>query len=91
MATRVRWSKDPNAGNPFAVTYGLNGTTTNPADMGYPQANLSGLFSTIGTATGSSARIDRNFEFSTMSPISTEVYLHLRRLFFPSLVQSGFS
>jgi hypothetical protein len=55
--------KDPNAANPFAATYGLNGTTTNPADMGYPQANLSGLFSTIGTATGFNTRIDRNFEF----------------------------
>jgi hypothetical protein len=55
--------KDPNAGNPFAATYGLNGTTTNPADMGYPQINLSGLFSTIGTATGFNTRIDRDFEF----------------------------
>jgi hypothetical protein len=55
--------KDPNAGNPFAATYGLNGTTTNPADMGYPQANLSGLFSTIGTATGFNTRIDRSLEF----------------------------
>jgi hypothetical protein len=54
---------DPNAGNPFAATYGLNGTTTNPADMGYPQVNLSGLFSTIGTATGFNTRIDRDFEF----------------------------
>ena len=36
---------DPNAGNPFAATYGLNGTTTNPADMGYPQVNLSGSVS----------------------------------------------
>jgi hypothetical protein len=55
--------KDPNVGNPFAATYGLNGTTTNPADMGYPQVNLSGLFSTIGTATGFNTRIDRDFEF----------------------------
>ncbi len=55
--------KDPNAGNPFAATYGLKGTTTNPADMGYPQINLSGLFSTIGTATGFNTRIDRDFEF----------------------------
>src|ERR1700729_3163619 len=31
--------------------------------MGYPPANLSGLFSTIGTATGFNTRIDRNFEF----------------------------
>lgn len=54
--------KDPNAGNPFASTYGLSGTTTNPADMGYPQVNLSGLFSTIGTATGFNTRVDQDFE-----------------------------
>ena len=54
--------KDPNAGNPFASTYGLTGTATKPADAGYPQVNLSGLFSTIGTATGFNTRIDRDFE-----------------------------
>lgn len=55
--------KDPNAGNPFATTYGLAGTATNSADMGYPQANLSGVFTTIGTATGFNTRTDRDFEF----------------------------
>ena len=55
--------KDPNVGNPFATTYGLGGTTADAADMGYPQANLSGVFSTIGTATGFNTRIDRDFEF----------------------------
>lgn len=54
--------KDPNTGNPFAANFGLSGTTANPADMGYPQANLSGLFSTIGTAAGFNTRIDRDFE-----------------------------
>lgn len=55
--------EDPNAGNPFAATFGLSGTTTNPADVGYPQVNLSGLFSTIGTATGFNTRVDRDYEF----------------------------
>lgn len=54
---------DPNAGNTFAARNGLLGTTTNPADMGYPQVNLSGVFSTIGTATGFNTRVDRNSEF----------------------------
>lgn len=54
---------DPNAGNPFAAQNGLLGTTTNPADMGYPQVNLSGVFSAIGTAAGFNTRIDRNYEF----------------------------
>jgi Carboxypeptidase regulatory-like domain len=54
--------EDPNVGNPFAAIYGLAGTTTNPADVGYPQANLSGLFSTIGTATGFNLRTDKDFE-----------------------------
>jgi hypothetical protein len=54
---------DPNAGNSFAAQNGLLGTTTNPADMGYPQVNLSGVFTTIGTAAGFNTRVDRNFEF----------------------------
>ena len=54
---------DPNAGNPFASQLGLLGLTQNPADMGYPQVNLSGVFSTIGTAAGFTTRIDRNYEF----------------------------
>jgi len=54
---------DPNAGNTFAARNGLLGTTTNPADMGYPQVSLSGVFSTIGTAVGFNTRVDRNFEF----------------------------
>ena len=55
--------EDPNAGNPFAAIYGLDGTTANPADMGYPQVNLSSLFTTIGTAAGFATRVDRDFEF----------------------------
>ena len=54
---------DPNAGNPFAAKYGLQGATPNSADFGYPQVSLNGLFSTIGTAAGFTSRIDRNFEF----------------------------
>ncbi len=54
---------DPNGGNPFASTYGLLGTTQYAGDMGYPQVNLSGVFSTIGTAAGFTTRVDRNYEF----------------------------
>lgn len=54
---------DPNAGNPFAAQYGLQGTTANPADMGYPQISLSNAFTTMGSATGFNSRIDTNFEF----------------------------
>jgi len=53
---------DPNAGTPFASQYGLLGTTTNPADMGYPQVSLSNAFTTLGSATGFSSRTDRNYE-----------------------------
>lgn len=56
--------KDPNAGNPSASSYGLRGTTSNLADVGYPQVSLSGLFSTIGTATGFNTRVDHNFEIT---------------------------
>jgi Carboxypeptidase regulatory-like domain len=53
---------DPNAGTPFASQYGLQGTTTNPGDMGYPQISLSNTFTTMGSATGFSSRTDRDFE-----------------------------
>jgi len=53
---------DPNAGTPFASQYGLQGTTTNPSDMGYPQVSLSNTFTNMGSATGFSSRTDRNFE-----------------------------
>ena len=54
---------DPNAGNIFAAQYGLQGTTTNPGDFGYPQVSLSNAFTTIGDATGFTSRVDRDFEF----------------------------
>jgi len=53
---------DPNAGTPFASQYGLEGTTNNPGDKGYPQISLSNTFTTIGSATGFSSRMDRDFE-----------------------------
>jgi Carboxypeptidase regulatory-like domain len=53
---------NPNAGNPFASQYGLQGTTPNPADMGYPQVSLSNTFSTMGDAAGFTTRVDRDFE-----------------------------
>jgi hypothetical protein len=65
---RFGWMKvsggqgDPNAGNPFATTYGLKGTTPNPADQGYPQVNLSNEFTTLGSPTGFTSRVDRDFE-----------------------------
>ena len=55
--------KDPNAGNNFAQQYGLAGTTTNPADFGFPQVSLSNSFTTIGDPTGFASRLDRDFEF----------------------------
>ncbi len=53
---------DPNAGNNFASQYGLQGTTTNPGDFGYPQVSLSNAFTTMGDATGFTTRLDRDFE-----------------------------
>ena len=53
---------DPNAGNPFASQYGLQGLTANPADQGFPQVSLNGSFTTIGSPTYFISRTDRNFE-----------------------------
>jgi hypothetical protein len=54
---------DPNAGNSFASQYGLQGTTPNPNDAGFPQVSLSNSFTTIGSAAGFTSRVDRDFEF----------------------------
>jgi hypothetical protein len=54
---------DPNAGNLFSSQYGLQGVTTNTADMGYPQISLSNAFSAIGSPAGFTSRVDRDFEF----------------------------
>jgi hypothetical protein len=53
---------DPNEGNPFADTHGMKGTTPILADQGYPQMNLSGEFTTIGSPAGFTSRVDRDFE-----------------------------
>ena len=53
---------NPNAGNPFASVYGIQGTTANPKDLGFPQVSLSNQFTAIGDATGFTSRIDRDFE-----------------------------
>ncbi len=53
----------PNAGNPFAQQQGILGTTTNPADMGYPLVSLSNGFTSIGDPAGFVSRVDSNYEF----------------------------
>ena len=53
---------DPNAGNPFASQYGLQGVTTNATDRGFPQVSLSNTFTTIGSPTYFISRVDRDFE-----------------------------
>ena len=55
---------DPNAGNPFAWQYGLQGLTANPADQGFPQVSLNGSFTNIGSPAFFISRTDRNFELS---------------------------
>ena len=52
----------PNQGVDFAERSGLQGVTTNPADMGYPQVSFAGLFSTIGDPTSFVSRDDRSYE-----------------------------
>lgn len=52
-----------NQGVDFASTVGLQGTTPNPADMGYPQVSLGGLFSNIGDPTTFVTRANASFEF----------------------------
>lgn len=53
----------PNRGNAFAEQAGLQGVTTNPLDLGYPQISLGGQFSTMGDPTLFTFRNNRDFEF----------------------------
>lgn len=52
----------PNQGTNFAALSGLQGVTTNPLDMGYPQVSFGGLFSTIGEPSTFVSREDRSYE-----------------------------
>ena len=53
----------PNRGNTFAAQTGLQGVTTNPLDLGYPQISFGGQFSTMGDPTLFTFRNNRDFEF----------------------------
>jgi hypothetical protein len=52
----------PNQGTNFAAATGLQGVSTNPADLGYPQISFGGLYSTIGDPTAFVSREDRSVE-----------------------------
>jgi hypothetical protein len=53
----------PNAGNNFAALSGLQGVTTNPLDMGYPNVSFGGQFATAGDPALFTNRDNRDFEF----------------------------
>jgi hypothetical protein len=55
--------QSPNAGNPFAGLTGLQGVTTNPADVGYPQVSFGGQFTTMGDPALFTFRNNRDSEF----------------------------
>ncbi|HEY2843740.1 MAG TPA: TonB-dependent receptor [Bryobacteraceae bacterium] len=53
----------PNAGNTFAAQTGLQGVTTNPLDLGFPQVSFGGQFSSMGDPALFTFRSNRDFEF----------------------------
>lgn len=53
----------PNAGNTFAAHTGLQGVTTNPLDLGYPQVSFGGQFTTMGDPSLFTFRDNRDLEF----------------------------
>jgi hypothetical protein len=55
--------QSPNAGNDFAAQSGIQGVTTNPQDMGYPQVSFGGQFTTMGDPALFTFRDNRDFEF----------------------------
>jgi len=52
----------PNQGVNFAGPTGLQGVTTNPLDMGYPQVSFGGLFSAIGDPPSFVSRDNTSYE-----------------------------
>ena len=53
----------PNAGNTFATQTGLQGVTTNPPDLGYPQISFGGQFATMGDPSLFTFRNNRDLEY----------------------------
>ena len=51
-----------NQGINFAAATGLQGVTSDPRDLGYPQVSFGGLYSTIGDPTTFVSRHDRSVE-----------------------------
>jgi hypothetical protein len=54
--------ESPNQGVDFAAQTGLQGVTTVPADMGYPQVSFGGLFSAIGDPPAFVSRDNTSYE-----------------------------
>ena len=52
----------PNQGNSFARDTGLQGVTTDPRDMGFPQVAFGGLFSAIGDPISFVSRENHSYE-----------------------------
>jgi len=62
--TVVGGQTSPNAGNSFASRTGLQGVTTNPQDMRYPQISFGGQFATMGDPALFTFRDNRDFELA---------------------------
>ena len=52
-----------NRGNDFASQVGLQGVTSDPRDVGFPQISTAGQYSTMGDPTSFVARDNQHFEF----------------------------
>jgi hypothetical protein len=52
----------PNAGVPFAAQTGVQGVTSDPRDMGFPQFNFGGQFTTMGDPALFTTRANRDLE-----------------------------
>jgi hypothetical protein len=61
--TVVGGQTSPNAGNNFAARAGVEGVTSNPLDIGYPQVSFGGQFTTMGDPALFTFRDNRDFEF----------------------------
>ena len=78
-----------NRGVDFASQVGLQGVTTDPRDVGFPQISTRGLYSTFGDPTSFVYRDNQHFElYDNVIARSGRASRQVRRLLLPPAVQA---
>ena len=81
ISNRGRRPDQPKRGNPFAAQTGLQGVTTNPLDMGFPQVSFGGQFTTMGDPALFTFRDNHDFEFFDNVSLHWRAHTHQIRAY----------